>query len=66
MSFPGPIISDIAYAYLRVNRSFSSAESLFGSQMIPPLPPPKGTLTIAHFHVIHIESAFTSSIVTSG
>ena len=34
--------------------------------MTPPLPPPKGTLTTAHFQVIHAASARTSSSVTSG
>src|SRR6266446_4472261 len=35
-------------------------------QMTPPLAPPKGIPTTAHFHVIHIASALTSSSVTSG
>ena len=38
----------------------------FGSQMMPPLAPPNGMLTSAHFHDIHIANALTSSSVTSG
>ena len=34
--------------------------------MTPPLPPPNGMLTTAHFHVIQDASARTSSSVTSG
>src|SRR5579864_4569544 len=34
--------------------------------MMPPLAPPKGMLTTAHFHVIHVASARTSSMETSG
>jgi len=32
----------------------------------PPLPPPKGMPTTAHFHVIQAASAIISSSVTSG
>ena len=38
----------------------------FGSQMMPPLAPPKGMFTTAHFHVIHEARALISSRVTSG
>jgi hypothetical protein len=37
-----------------------------GSQVTPPLPPPYGMLTVAHFHVIQAARALTSSIVTLG
>ena len=33
---------------------------------MPPFAPPNGMFISAHFHVIHIESALTSSSVTSG
>ena len=32
--------------------------------MTPPLAPPNGMFTTAHFHVIHAASAFTSSRLT--
>ena len=38
-----------------------AARMACGSQMMPPLPPPNGMLISAHFHVIHVASAFTSS-----
>ena len=34
--------------------------------MTPPLPPPNGMFTTAHFHVIQVASALTSSSVTCG
>jgi hypothetical protein len=37
-----------------------------GSQITPPFPPPKGMSTTAHFQLIHIESAITSSRLTFG
>ena len=37
-----------------------------GSQTTPPFAPPNGTLTTAHFQVIHAASAVTSSSVTPG
>ena len=39
--------------------------SFLGSTMTPPLPPPYGMPTTAHFQVIHIARALTSSRVTS-
>src|SRR6202051_1009465 len=39
---------------------------LRGSQMMPPLAPPNGMSTTAHFHVIQAERARTSSMLTSG
>ena len=41
-------------------------ESVFGSQMTPPFAPPNGSSMSAHFHVIHMASAFVSSMVTAG
>ena len=43
-----------------------ACESCFGSTMTPPLAPPYGMPTTAHFQVIHIARALTSSRVTSG
>jgi hypothetical protein len=37
-----------------------------GSQTTPPLPPPRGMSTSAHFQVIHIARARTVSIVSCG
>src|SRR5208337_917387 len=47
-------------------RSNSPCDILCGSQMMPPLAPPNGIFTTAHFHVIQLASARTSSRVTSG
>ena len=47
-------------------RSSSPRDMFLGSQIMPPLAPPKGMLTTAHFHVIQLASARTSSSVTSG
>src|SRR6202034_2435004 len=47
-------------------RSSSLSLSSCGSQMTPPLPPPNGMLTTAHFQVIQAASARTSSSETSG
>ncbi len=44
----------------------SSSLSFLGSQTTPPLAPPKGTSTTAHFHVIQDARARTSSGFTSG
>ncbi len=66
MSFSGPISLMISLVKRRVIRSSSPRESFFGSQTMPPLAPPKGMFISAHFHVIHIASALTSSSVTSG
>ena len=51
---------------LRVSRSSSPPDMLFGLQQTPPFPPPKGIPTIAVFQVIQVASAFTSSRVTLG
>ncbi len=66
MSFSGPISLMISEVNLRVMRSSSLRDMDFGSQMTPPLAPPKGRPISEHFHVIHIASDLTSSSVTSG
>ena len=66
MSRSWPRTMAISDVYRRVRRSFSSIESFFGSTVMPPLAPPKGMLTTAHFQVIHMASALTSSSVTPG
>ena len=66
MSFSGPISLMISLVKRRVIPSSSRRESRFGSQITPPLAPPNGRPISAHFHVIHIASALTSSSVTSG
>ena len=66
MSFSGPISLMISVVKRRVSRSSSSAVSCFGSQTTAPFAPPNGRPISAHFHVIHIASAFTSSRVTPG
>ena len=43
-----------------------SGSSSFGSQVTPPFAPPNGTSTRAHFQVIHIASARTSSRSVAG
>jgi hypothetical protein len=50
----------------RVMFSSSRSDICFGLQMMPPLPPPYGMPTVAHFQVIQDASAFTSSSVTLG
>jgi hypothetical protein len=50
----------------RVIFSISIRDICFGSQITPPFAPPNGIPMSAHFQVIHIASAFTSSRVTSG
>ena len=66
MSRSGPIRIEISVAKRRVMCSSSERERACGSTMIPPLAPPKGMLTTAHFQVIHIASALTSLSETSG
>ena len=48
------------------HRSSSACEYSRGSIVTPPLAPPYGTSSSAHFHVIHIASARTSSRSTCG
>jgi hypothetical protein len=66
MSFSGPISLMISLVKRRVIRSSSRRESRFASTTTPPLAPPNGSPIRAHFHVIQIESALTSSSVTAG
>ena len=65
MSRSGPMSTLISVVNRRVSASSSFMESFLGSTMTPPLPPPYGMPTTAHFQVIHIARAFTSSIETS-
>ena len=65
MSRSGPMIGLSSVVKRRVRPSTSFRESCLGSTMTPPLPPPYGMSTTAHFQVIHIASARTSSSVTS-
>jgi hypothetical protein len=66
MSRSGPINMEISYTYRRVMFSSSRGDILLGSHWMPPLAPPKGMLTTAHFQVIHMARAFISSRSTSG
>jgi hypothetical protein len=66
MSCDGPMIGMISDVYRRVTRCSSPREYWRGSNRTPPFAPPYGTSTRAHFHVIHIARARTSSSVTSG
>jgi hypothetical protein len=66
MSFSGPMNGRISDAYRRVIRSSSALEWSRGLTVTPPLAPPNGILAMAHFHVIHIARAFTSSSDTDG
>src|SRR3954452_19730857 len=61
MSFSGPMIGMISLAYRRVTRSSSLRDSSRGSTATPPFAPPYGMPISAHFQVIHIASARTSS-----
>jgi len=62
----GPKTSMSSAVYRRVILSSSPRDSLRGSQITPPLPPPNGMFMTAHFHVIQDASARTSSSVTPG
>ena len=65
MSRSGPMSTSISVVKRRVSPSNSFWLSFFGSTMTPPLPPPYGMPTTAHFQVIHIARALTSSSETS-
>ena len=60
----GPRTSMMEDVYRRVTFSSSAMDIVLGSHTTPPLEPPNGMLTSAHFHVIHAASALTSSSVT--
>ena len=66
MSFSGPISLMISLVKRRVMRWSSPSLIAFGLHTTPPFAPPNGIPASAHFHVIHMASAFTSSSVTSG
>src|SRR5438874_8641667 len=61
MSCAGPMSGRISLAKRRVMRSSSLLDMRFGSQITPPLAPPKGTFTVAVFQVIQTASALTRS-----
>ena len=61
MSRSGPTIGSSSVAKRRVTASSSLALIARGSQVTPPFAPPNGTSTSAHFQVIHIARARTSS-----
>ena len=65
MSRSGPMSGLISVVKRRVRPSTSRMLSFLGSTTTPPLAPPYGMFTQAHFQVIHIASARTSSRVTS-
>ena len=63
-SCAGPMFFHIWSTQPRHSRSFSVTDSVEGSTTTPPLPPPSGMSATAHFHVIHVASARTVSIVS--
>ena len=65
MSRSGPMRTEISVKNRRLRPSSSRWDSFLGSTLTPPLPPPYGMPTTAHFQVIHIARALTSSSVTS-
>ena len=66
MSVKGPMSSPRAAMKRRVTRRFSLVDIFSGSHSTPPLAPPKGTSTTAHFQVIQVARALTSSSSTVG
>ena len=66
MSFSGPITGSSSIVKRRVSRCSSSSESSLGVQRTPPLAPPYGSRSSAHFQVIHIASAAHSPSETCG
>ena len=62
MSRSGPMRTSISVKNRRLRPSSSFCDSFLGSTMTPPLPPPYGMPTTAHFQVIHIARALTSSM----
>ncbi len=65
-SVTGPTSREIWRTHPRQICSCSRRLRLWGSQTTPPLLPPRGMSTTAHFHVIHIERARTVSTVSCG
>jgi hypothetical protein len=66
MSSWGPITGSSSDVNRRVIACTSFVESSRGLQRTPPLAPPYGRRSSAHFQVIHIASAAHSPSVTSG
>lgn len=66
MSFHGPMCGAIAFAQPLLIVSNSFLESVFGSIVTPPFPPPYGIPATAHFRLIQVARAFTSSKSTCG
>ena len=66
MSESGPMMPSSSVANRRVSASSSFELIVEGSQVTPPFAPPNGTSTKAHFQVIHIASARTSSRSVAG
>ena len=66
MSTSGPTTGDSSVANRRVSASISLGLIARGSQATPPFAPPNGTSTSAHFQVIHMASARTSSRSAEG
>src|SRR5437867_12086282 len=64
MSRNGPTISLMSEKNVLESLSSSCLDRSFGLTVTPPFAPPNGMPATAHFHVIHIDNAFTSSIVT--
>jgi len=65
-SLRGPRFFQMPATQPRHRRSFSPTESVLGSRIAPPLPPPSGMSATAHFQVIHMASARTVSSVSLG
>jgi hypothetical protein len=66
MSVYGPMLSPRAAMNRRVILRFSFTDMVRGSHSTPPLAPPKGTSSTAHFQLIHVARAVTSSSSTLG
>jgi hypothetical protein len=66
MSESGPMMPSSSVAKRRVSASSSVELIEPGSHVTPPFAPPNGTSTSAHFQVIHIASARTSSMSVLG
>ena len=65
-SSSGPRFLAICLTQPLQSRSCSPRLSDRGSQTIDPFAPPSGRSTMAHFHVINIANARTSSTVVAG
>ena len=66
MSSCGPMIGSSSEVKRRVSPSSSRGDIWRGLQRTPPLAPPYGRRSSAHFHVIQTASAAHSPSVTSG